>query len=90
MSDQAVQTISMSELDAVTGGDFLYDAFTAVRAAVTMVKDPINSTLRGIDGYARARQQGHTVIESLANGVAQAPFKHYPDYGDPPAKTSAP
>lgn len=91
MSKQTFDSISTSDLDRVTGAGWGQDLWDATRGAVQIVTDPINSTVRAVDGVVRARQQGHSWDLSLANGIAQAPGnQRVPDLGNIPANPNAP
>ena len=91
MSKDQFEAISTVQLDHVVGGGWAGDLWDATRGAVQIVTDPINSTVRGIDGVVRARQQGWDWGNSLANGMAQAPGnQRVPDLGNIPANPNAP
>ena len=90
MKDQ-FETISVTHLDHVVGGGWGQDLWDATRGAIQIATDPINSAVRGIDGVARARQQGWGWGDSLANGMAQAPGnQRVPDLGNIPANPNQP
>jgi len=83
-----LQTIAMTELETVNGGGDLWDA---VEGAVSIVTSPVTSTIRGVRATVGALQQGHTVTDSLANGLVQAAgTMNAPNLATIPANPNAP
>lgn len=67
------QTLATIDLDRVTGGaGFWSDLRDAGAGALNMVSSPVGAVYRGARGTVGALQQGHSVSDSLANGLVQA------------------
>jgi len=67
------QTIATNDLDNVNGGGWSWSDFRdAAAGAANMVSSPIGAAYRGARGTIGALQQGHSVGDSLANGLVQA------------------
>lgn len=71
MSSQ-FDTVSVTDLNAVTGGGFWSDLRDAAAGAVNIVSSPVSAAYRGVRGTVGALRQGHSVSDSLANGLVQA------------------
>ena len=81
------QTIANGDLDQVNGGN---DFLDALGGALKIVTSPLTATYNGIRGTVGALQQGHTVSDSLANGLVQAAGIKAPNLATIPANPNLP
>jgi hypothetical protein len=84
MSNQ-LETISLSDLDTVSGGNDLTDA---AAGALNIVSNPFGAAWRFGRGVGGALRQGHGIGDSLANGAVRAAdtFQNAPDLSKIPAR----
>lgn len=77
ISNETLQTINISQLESVVGGEggfwgFVEDAARFTTAAGSMVVAAPLAAGRGIAEFAGSMRQGHSVGDSAASGLVQA------------------
>lgn len=81
MSD--FESISACKLESVHGGNDFVDA---ARGAWNIFSSPFSAAYRGVRGAVGAYQQGHSLSDSVANGLVRAGnIQSVPDLATIPA-----